>query len=213
MSQGVQYREKFYYNHNIIISLPFGGASFSRASILKGQGGTESSSSDQSHSQPKQSNSSVSHSRPAKNMTQSYSPGTEVSNNIDSKLNISARKVIKDGNVDLKHEYLEQDENTTTFKSASRPGSVSPNTQKTGNSRTSEPKKQSFRDRERSSFRTTHSRGGSITKSLSPRSTLSASSSSGSLRQETEDSVEVGVPVGVELPSAESEGSGEAIWG
>ena len=107
-----------------------------------------------------------------------------------------SRGSVKRGQGSHKHDVGDE-----TLKSNSRPGSVSPSTQKSAHSRTLEPMKGGGRragERDSVSVRTTtttttttsHSRGSSITKSLtpnlSPHSTLSASSSSGSLRQEAE---------------------------
>ena len=199
----------------------------SRASSQKGSTTDSSMQQDQSHSHSKQSDShssgkqvksagsSKGHSSAARGM------GTEHSH---PRHGGSGKRNPKDSQ---KHEVGDE-----TSKPNSRPGSVSPNTQKSAHSRTLDPVKRTAGGGgsgrgvagERDNIRTTnHSRGSSLTKSLtpnlSPRSTLSASSSSGSLRQEADGSTATptpastgGVVSGAEpkIPAEEAEeGKGE----
>ena len=154
---------------------------------------------DQSHSHSKPSDSGSTHSTgrqlsSSKNLgsnkghpSTAQGLGTEHSSNLHSRHAGSGKRSLKDSAVSQRHDIGDE-----TLKSDSRPGSVSPSTQKSAHSRTLDPPKRSssgvggVREVENSN----DSRGSSITKSLtpnlSPRSTLSASSSSGSLRQEAE---------------------------
>ncbi len=140
------------------------------------------SGSNHSTGKPKNPGSSKGHSLTARGM------GTEHSNNSHSRHAGSGKRGQKDTTGSQKHEVGDE-----TLKSNSRPGSVSPNTQRSAQSRTLDPAKRPSGGGgggrgagEIIRTTTNHSRGSSLTPNLSPHSTLSASSSSGSLRLEAE---------------------------
>lgn len=165
--------------------------------------------SDQPPSNPKQSDSGAT-SKQTKNLgskahthSSLRAASSELSSSSHSR-HTGPSKITQRDNTSTTQKHDGGDESTVMLKSNSRPGSVSPNTQKSGHSRTLEPQKRSLggpsrAEQDRDSIRTNHSQGSSITKSMtpnmSPRSTLSTSSSSGSLRQDTDDAAGVGVSV------------------
>ena len=186
---------------------------FYRASNQKAQGG--GGGNDDSS---EQSNFSTTN-KPSKNLSTSKIHGTGTED-----LSMSHSSSKQSGSTSVKKVMKEnaQKQDNLEQKSGSRSGSVSPNTQKNSQSRTSSSdsissKRQTGREKiERDGVRTNHSRGSSLTKSftpnLSPKSTLSTSSSSGSLKQEGEDTsdVVVGVSSGAELPRrVERSGEGD----
>lgn len=183
----------------------------SRASNQRGQGG-DTLLSDLTDSHPKQSDENVS-SKESKGGGKTHAStqrGAEPSGSPHSRHTAdSGRRTVKDIG------ERQDEDGLATVKSLSRPGSISPSTQKANYSRSVESSlTRGLAEPYKEGVRTNHSRGNSMTQSLtpdlSPRSTLSDSSSSGSLRQEVDDVVGVGEELHGKQ-SAEVECCGEGV--